>query len=92
MATWLLVWLLLSGATTIMLVACLAALARDALIVGRSARRFSEEVLSIADEVSRQGARTQERASRRGSIRPSPRGTDQTSEGSSLGGRLGPRR
>jgi hypothetical protein len=62
-ATWLLVWLLLSGATTILLVACLAALARDVLILGRSARRFSEEVFSIADEVSRQGARTQERAS-----------------------------
>jgi hypothetical protein len=68
-ATWLLVWLLLSGVSAILLIACFAALARHVLILGRTARRFSEEVFSIADEVSRQGARAQGRASRLGSDR-----------------------
>jgi hypothetical protein len=91
-ATWLLVWLLLSATTTILLVACFAALVRDVLILGRSFRRFSEEVLSMVDEVSRQGARTQERASRRGSIRSDPGTFDRTSEGFSPGGPRRPRR
>jgi hypothetical protein len=68
--TWILVWFVVALLTTVALAACVIALGRHVLIIGRTAKRFQEEAQPIADEVSRQARRASEHA---GSLRP-PRG------------------
>ena len=69
MSTWLVVWIVLGAASTLALTAFVVALGRHVLILGRTARRFQEEVGSIADEVAREGARASEHAERLGRTR-----------------------
>jgi hypothetical protein len=69
MSTWLVVWIVLGAVSTLALTAFVVALGRHVLILGRTARRFQEEVGSIADEVAREGARASEHAGRLGRTR-----------------------
>jgi hypothetical protein len=73
-ATWLLVWFLVAILSTIAVIACVAAVVRHVMVLGRSARELREAVQPLADEVRAAGRRASERAS---SLevpgRPSPR-------------------
>ncbi len=62
MSGWLLVWLVIVLVTTVVLAAVLIALGRHFLILGRTARRFQEEVQPVADEISRESQRASARA------------------------------
>ena len=64
MSTWLVVWIALGAVTTLVVLAFVLALGRHALILGRTARRFQEEVGSVADEVAHERARASEHADR----------------------------
>ena len=64
MSTWLVVWIVLGAASTLALLAFVLALGRHALILGRTARRFQEEIGSAADEVARERARASEHTGR----------------------------
>ncbi len=61
------VWIAVGLTTTVAIIAVLIVLVRHALLLGRTLRRFQEEVQPIADEIAAEG----ERASSRGSRRPS---------------------
>ncbi len=63
MATWLLVWLLLSLAAGIALLVFAIALARHGLVLFRTVGRFSDEVGPIVEDISREADRARERAS-----------------------------
>jgi hypothetical protein len=63
----LLVWYLIAAVTTAAVVIFAIALVREALLVGRTARRFQEEAQPIVDDVSREAARASDRA---GSLTP----------------------
>ena len=63
MSPWLLVWYLITAVTTLAVLAFVIALVREALLLGRTARRLQEEAQPIVDELSRQGARAADRAS-----------------------------
>ncbi|MDP9301226.1 MAG: hypothetical protein M3P43_10095 [Actinomycetota bacterium] len=69
MSTWLVVWIALGAVSTLALLALVLELGLQALSLGRTARRFQEEVGSIAYEVARQGARASEHAGRLGRTR-----------------------
>ncbi len=62
MSTWLLVWFVVGIVTTVAMVGFLVALARHALLLGRTARRMQEEVApltqQITADVDRAGRRT----------------------------------
>jgi hypothetical protein len=62
MSTWLLVWLLVAIVSTAAVMACLAALARHVLILGRTARQMREAVMPLVVEISEEGARAAGRA------------------------------
>jgi len=62
--SWVSVWLLLALLTTVVVLVFAISLGRHALIVGRTARRFREEVGPVASEVSREGAETADRVER----------------------------
>jgi uncharacterized membrane protein len=64
MSTWLVVWIALGAVSTLVVLAFVLALGRHALIVGRTARRFQEEVGSAADEVARERTRASEHTDR----------------------------
>jgi hypothetical protein len=64
MSTWLLVWIALGAVSTLAVLAFVLALGRHALILGRTARRFQEEVGSVADEVVRERTRASAHADR----------------------------
>jgi hypothetical protein len=64
MSDWLVVWIALGSVSTLAVLAFVLALGRHVLILGRTARRFQEEVGSIADEVARERTRASERADR----------------------------
>jgi len=64
MSTWLVVWIALGAVTTLVVLAFVLALGRHALILGRTARRFQEEVGSAADDVARERARASEHTGR----------------------------
>jgi hypothetical protein len=68
-STWLLVWIIASGVSIVVLCVFLASMGAQALQLTRAARRFQEEVGSIAADISR-GSR---RASERVSNLPTPR-------------------
>jgi hypothetical protein len=62
-STWLVVWFVVGLVTTVALIALGLALGRHALILGRTARRMSEETGPLAREISELGARASEKAS-----------------------------
>jgi hypothetical protein len=63
-STWVFWWLVISILTTIGVMIVLIALARHAMFVGRSAKRFQEEVAPLAEELNRGSARISEHTSR----------------------------
>jgi hypothetical protein len=58
------VWFTVTLVTTLMVVAVLIGLVRHVLGLGRTLRRFQEEVSPIAQEISAEGDRATTRASR----------------------------
>lgn len=62
MSSWLAVWFLVAIVSTLAVIACLVALVRHVLVLGRTARQLQEAVAPLADEISRQGARASDRA------------------------------
>jgi Sec-independent protein translocase protein TatA len=62
--SWVFIWILVSLVTTMVLVAFALSLGRHMLIMGRTARRFREEVGSVASELAQDGAETSDRAQR----------------------------
>ncbi len=60
MAPWLVVWFTIGIASTIAILACLIALMRHLLVLGRTVQRFQEEAQPIADDLSREGQRASE--------------------------------
>ena len=71
MSTWLVVWLLVAIVSMVAVIACLLALGRHVVILGRTARQMQEAVMPLADEIAQEGARA---AGRAGSLRM-PRST-----------------
>ena len=67
MSTWLVVWFLITIVSTAAVIACLLALVRHMLVLGRTARQMRDAVTPLAEEITREGARASERAS---SLRP----------------------
>ena len=63
MATWLVVWLVLTLLSVLAIGAVLVGLVRQALVVSRSIGRFSEEVGPLAAEIGREGGRAADRGS-----------------------------
>ena len=63
MSTWLVVWLVLTSLSILALIAVLVGLVRQALVLGRSLSRFTEEVGPLAAEIGREGDRASERGS-----------------------------
>jgi hypothetical protein len=65
------VWFSLTVVTTLALAAVLVGLVRHVLGLGRTLRRFQEEVTPVAEEISAEGNRASSRAARlSGSRRP----------------------
>ena len=64
MSTWLVVWIALGAVSTLVVLAFVIALGRHVLILGRTARRFQEEVGSAAGEVAHERARASEHSDR----------------------------
>ena len=60
--SWVFVWLLLGILSTLVFVVFAVSLGRQGLIIGRTARRFQEEVGPIAQDLSREGSETADRA------------------------------
>ena len=63
MSTWLAVWLIVAIVSTVAVIACLVALVRHVLILGRSARELQQAVTPFADAITAGGRRASERAS-----------------------------
>jgi hypothetical protein len=63
MSTWLVVWLVLTSLSILALIAVLAGLVRQALVLSRSLSRFTEEVAPLAADIGREGDRASERGS-----------------------------
>jgi hypothetical protein len=59
---WLLVWYLIAAVSTMAVLVFAIALVREALLLGRTARRFQEEAQPIVDDVGREAARASDRA------------------------------
>ena len=57
-----LVWYLIAAVTTMAVWGFVIALVREALLVGRTARRFQEEAQPLVDDVSREATRASGRA------------------------------
>lgn len=62
MAVWIVVWVILALATVGVVVAFAVGLAKQGLIVGRSAARMAEEVGGLANEISADAARASDHA------------------------------
>ena len=64
MSTWILVWFLLAGVSTLAMIVVVVALARHVLSVTRTARRFQEEMAPLSDQLQALGRRASERSSK----------------------------
>ena len=62
--SWVSVWLLLALLTTVVVLVFAISLGRHAVLVGRTARRFQEEIGPVASEVSREAAAAADHAQR----------------------------
>jgi hypothetical protein len=60
--SWVFLWLLFGILSTMVFVVFAVSLGRHAVIIGRTARRFRDEVGPMAEEVSREGSETGDRA------------------------------
>jgi hypothetical protein len=60
MAPWLVVWFTVGIVSTIAILACLIALMRHMLVLGRTVQRFREEAQPIAEELSDERQRASE--------------------------------
>jgi hypothetical protein len=60
--SWVFLWLLLGIVTTLVFLVFAISVARHAVIIGRTARRFQDEVAPLAGDVSREGSRAADRA------------------------------
>jgi hypothetical protein len=58
------VWLTVGLVTTLAIAAVLVGLVRHVLVLGRSLRRFQEEVTAVAEEITREGDRAGARTAR----------------------------
>ena len=67
MSTWLLVWFLVAILSTAAVTACLVALVRHVIVLGRAARQLPEAVTPLAAEIGRERTRATSRAA---SLRP----------------------
>jgi hypothetical protein len=67
--TWLIVWFVIGIVSTLAVLACLAALIRHLMVLGRTARRMQEELAPVVREISHGGSRAGARASEFGSRR-----------------------
>jgi hypothetical protein len=63
MSTWLVVWFVISIVATAAVIACLVALVRHVLLVGRTARRFQDELAPLTGAISSEADRASRRAS-----------------------------
>jgi hypothetical protein len=70
MSTWLVVWLVVTLLSILAIAAVLIGLVRQAFVLSRSLRRFSDEVGPLAAEIGREGDRAAERGS---NLTPPPR-------------------
>lgn len=57
MSTWLVAWFVIGVVTTVALIAFFVALARHAVVLGRSAKRMQEETQPIVEDINRLTAR-----------------------------------
>ncbi len=73
MSTWLIWWFVIALVTTLVIVVVIVGLVRHALVLGRAAKRFQEEVGPIANEIGVEGDRASGRAA---GLRPSGLGRD----------------
>jgi hypothetical protein len=64
------VWFVIALVTLAAVIAVLIGLIRHVLVLGRSLRRFQEEVTPLAQEISAQGDRASSRAQRVSAERP----------------------
>ena len=64
MAVWIAVWVILALVTVAVVVIFALGLAKQGLIVGRTAARMAEEVGGLANEISADAARASDRAAR----------------------------
>jgi hypothetical protein len=62
--SWVVVWLLLGIVTVMVAVVFAVSLGRQVLIIGRTARRFHDEVGPLATEVAQNGSETSDRTRR----------------------------
>ncbi|HSL12189.1 MAG TPA: hypothetical protein VLA82_12830 [Actinomycetota bacterium] len=62
MSTWLVVWFIVAIVSTAAVTACLIALVRHVLILGRSARELQDAVKPLADGIAADGDRASMRA------------------------------
>jgi hypothetical protein len=59
---WLLFWYLIAAVTTAAVLVFMIALVREALLLGRTARRFQEQAQPVVDDLGREAARASDRA------------------------------
>lgn len=69
MGTWLIAWFVIGIVSTIAVLACLMALIRHLMVLGRTARRMQEELAPVVREIAEDGQRASARASGLGSRR-----------------------
>jgi hypothetical protein len=62
-STWLVVWFIVAIISTGAVIACLVALARHVLVVGRAAKEFQAAVQPLADAITADGDRASQRSS-----------------------------
>jgi Flp pilus assembly protein TadB len=63
-STWLIWWFVLALLTTLVIVVVIVGLVRQALVLGRAARRFQDEVAPLADQISGEADRASAHATR----------------------------
>ena len=62
MSTWLIVWFIVAIVSTAAVIACLVALARHVIVVGRAAKEFQQALQPLADAIGADGERASQRA------------------------------
>lgn len=63
MSTWILVWFIVAVVTTSLVLLCLAGLARQIILLGRTARQMQDEIQPMVEALTREGQRAATRAS-----------------------------
>ena len=63
MNTWILAWFIVAVVSTSLVLLCIAGLAYQVVLIGRTARRLQDEVRPLTEALSREGQRASARAS-----------------------------